>query len=83
MIGVGKAYGNLMVDVQATNEKLIERSKRIIMDATQVDYETAELFYQKADRHVKTAIVMILLDCTKGEAIEKLEAADGFVRKAL
>lgn len=83
MIGVGKAYGNLMVDVQATNEKLIERSKRIIMDATQVDYETAELYYQKADRHVKTAIVMILLECTKGEAIEKLEAADGFVRKAL
>ncbi|QKX50942.1 N-acetylmuramic acid 6-phosphate etherase [Planococcus glaciei] len=83
MIGVGKAYGNLMVDVQATNKKLIERSKRIIMDATQVDYETAERFYEKADRHVKTAIVMILLDCSKGEAAEKLETAGGFVRKAL
>lgn len=83
MIGVGKAYGNLMVDVQATNKKLIERSKRIIMDAAQVDYETAERFYEKADRHVKTAIVMILLDCSKEEAAEKLETAGGFVRKAL
>ncbi|MEK6268979.1 MAG: N-acetylmuramic acid 6-phosphate etherase [Planococcus sp. (in: firmicutes)] len=83
MIGVGKVYGNLMVDVQATNAKLIERSKRIIMDATQVDYETAEHFYEKADGHVKTAIVMSLLDCTKEQAIEKLELAGGFVRKAL
>ncbi|MGB6406334.1 MAG: N-acetylmuramic acid 6-phosphate etherase [Planococcus donghaensis] len=83
MIGVGKVYGNLMVDVQATNAKLIERSKRIIMDATQVDYETAEHFYEKADGHVKTAIVMSLLDCTKEQAIEKLEVAGGFVRKAL
>ncbi|EGA88512.1 N-acetylmuramic acid-6-phosphate etherase [Planococcus donghaensis MPA1U2] len=83
MIGVGKVYGNLMVDVQATNAKLIERSKRIIMDATQVDYEAAEHFYEKADGHVKTAIVMSLLDCTKEQAIEKLEVAGGFVRKAL
>lgn len=83
MIGVGKAYGNLMVDVQATNQKLIERSKRIIMDATQADYETAQHFYEKADRHVKTAIVMILLDCSKEEADEKLDASGGFVRKAL
>ncbi|AQU78353.1 MULTISPECIES: N-acetylmuramic acid 6-phosphate etherase [Planococcus] len=83
MIGVGKVYGNLMVDVQATNAKLIERSKRIIMDATQVDYDAAEHFYEKADGHVKTAIVMSLLDCTKEQAIEKLEIAGGFVRKAL
>ncbi|AIY04442.1 N-acetylmuramic acid-6-phosphate etherase [Planococcus sp. PAMC 21323] len=83
MIGVGKVYGNLMVDVQATNAKLIERSKRIIMDATQVDYDTAEHFYGQADGHVKTAIVMSLLDCTKEQAIEKLTLAGGFVRKAL
>ncbi len=83
MIGVGKVYGNLMVDVQATNKKLVERSKRIIMDAAQVDYATAEHFYTQADGHVKTAIVMSLLDCTKEQAIEKLEKAGGFVRKAL
>lgn len=83
MIGIGKVYGNLMVDVQATNAKLIERSKRIIMDAAQVDYETAQRYYSEADGHVKTAIVMSLLDCTKEQAVEKLEIAGGFVRKAL
>lgn len=83
MIGVGKVYGNLMVDVQATNKKLVERSKRIIMDAAQVDYETAQRYYEGADGHVKTAIVMSLLDCTKEQAIAKLETAGGFVRKAL
>ncbi|MDN7242959.1 N-acetylmuramic acid 6-phosphate etherase [Planococcus sp. N028] len=83
MIGIGKAYGNLMVDVQATNLKLIERSKKIIMDSTQVDYDTAQQYYEKADGQVKTAIVMILLDCTKEEAEAKLESAGGFVRKAV
>ena len=83
MIGIGKVYGNLMVDVQPTNLKLTERSKRIIMEATQVDYQTAGEYYEKAHHHVKTAIVMILLQCSYDEAAEKLEAADGFVRKAL
>ena len=83
MIGIGKVYGNLMVDVQATNEKLIERSKRIIMDAAQINYDMAQHYYDKADGQVKTAIVMSLLDCTKEQAIEKLETAGGFVRKTL
>ncbi len=39
---IGKVFNNLMVDVKPTNEKLIERSKRIIMQATEADYETAE-----------------------------------------
>ena len=42
MIGVGKVYKNLMVDVQSTNEKLVERSKRIIVEATGASYEVAE-----------------------------------------
>ena len=83
MIGIGKVYGNLMVDVQATNAKLIERSKRIIMDAAQIDYDTAQHYYEKADGQVKTAIVMSLLDCTKEQAVAKLESAGGFVRKAI
>ncbi len=83
MIGIGKVYQNLMVDVQATNVKLAERSKRIIMEAAQVDYETAERYYEKAEHHVKTAIVMILLQCSLEEARKKLQSADGFVRKAL
>ena len=83
MIGIGKVYENLMVDVQSTNEKLTERSKRIIMEATQVDYETAEDYYEKAQQQVKTAIVMILLQSSYEEAVEKLELTGGFVRKSI
>lgn len=81
MIGIGKTYGNLMVDVMPTNEKLVDRAKRIIMSATDVDYETAELYYEKTDGQAKLAIVMILTGCTKEEAEERLK--DGFVSKAL
>ena len=83
MVGIGKAYENLMVDVKPTNEKLVERSKRIIMEATNVDFSTAEHYFYAADQHVKTAIMMILLQCTKEEAIERLSETKGFVRKAL
>ena len=83
MIGIGKAYENLMVDVQSTNEKLTERSKRIIMEATGADYETAASYYEQAQHHVKTAIVMILLQCTYNEAVAKLEETNGFVRKTI
>ncbi|KKJ71124.1 N-acetylmuramic acid-6-phosphate etherase, partial [Enterococcus faecium MRSN 4777] len=48
MIGIGKVFNNLMVDVKPTNEKLIERSKRIIMQATEADYETAEKYFEEA-----------------------------------
>jgi len=83
MIGVGKVYKNLMVDVQSTNEKLVERSKRIIVEATGVSYEVAADYYEKANRNVKVAIVMALLQCEYGEALEKLKEAKGFVKKAL
>ncbi|HDR7376289.1 N-acetylmuramic acid 6-phosphate etherase [Bacillus toyonensis] len=83
MIGVGKVYKNLMVDVQSTNEKLVERSKRIIVEATGVSYEVAVEYYEKANRNVKVAIVMVLLQCEYGEALEKLKEAKGFVKKAL
>ncbi|EEL35978.1 N-acetylmuramic acid 6-phosphate etherase [Bacillus cereus Rock3-28] len=83
MIGVGKVYKNLMVDVQSTNEKLVERSKRIIVEATGVSYEVAAKYYEKANRNVKVAIVMVLLQCEYGEALEKLKEAKGFVKKAL
>ncbi|EJS65275.1 N-acetylmuramic acid 6-phosphate etherase [Bacillus cereus] len=83
MIGVGKVYKNLMVDVQSTNEKLVERSKRIIVEATGVSYEVAAAYYEKAERNVKAAIVMLLLQCGYGEALEKLKETKGFVKKAL
>ena len=81
MIGIGKVYGNLMVDVQSTNQKLVERAKRIIMSATEVSYEIAEEFYERADHNVKVAIVMILTGSSRKKALEKLQAADGFIRK--
>lgn len=83
MIGVGKVYQNLMVDVQATNEKLEIRANRMIMEATGVDEQTAARYFDSSNGHVKTAIVMILADVTYAEAVERLERANGFVRDAL
>lgn len=83
MIGIGKVYKNLMVDVMPTNEKLVERSKRIIMEATECDYATAEKHFELAGQHVKPAIVMILTNTDLATATEKLVAADGFIRRTL
>lgn len=83
MIGIGKVFNNLMVDVKATNEKLVERAKRIIMQATECDYETAETYFYDADEDVKLAIVMILTNSDKHTARTKLINAKGFVKKTL
>ncbi|MBA3927430.1 N-acetylmuramic acid 6-phosphate etherase [Listeria sp. FSL L7-1582] len=83
MIGIGKVYKNLMVDVMPTNEKLVERSKRIIMEATECDYATAEKHFELAGQHVKPAIVMILTNTDLATATEKLASADGFIRRTL
>ncbi|PEE40500.1 N-acetylmuramic acid 6-phosphate etherase [Bacillus pseudomycoides] len=83
MVGIGKVYGNLMVDLQLTNEKLVERAKRIIMDATECSYEVAEEYLVKANKQPKVAIVMILTNVSYEEAIERLKGAEGFIRKAI
>jgi len=83
MIGVGKVYQNLMVDVQSTNEKLEIRAKRMICESTGVDAVTAERVFHEAHGHVKTAIVMILANVPYTEAVERLQQANGFVRDAL
>ncbi len=83
MIGLGKVYGNLMVDVQLSNEKLVERAKRIIMEATSCDLSTAEKTLELADRKPKVAILMILTGCTYEEALQKLEQTQGFIRPAV
>ena len=83
MVGIGKVYQNLMVDLKPTNYKLEERSKRIIMEATNVDYDTANDYFEQANHHVKTAIVMILLQCPYEEAVERIAEGDGFVRNVL
>ncbi len=83
MIGMGKVYKNLMVDVMATNEKLVERCRRIVMAATECDYETADAALKKTNNHCKTAIVMILLGVDEVEAKKQLEKSEGWVRKAI
>lgn len=83
MVGIGKAYQNLMVDVQPTNEKLEERSKRIIMEATDCSYETAEAAFEQSGKQVKIAIVMLLTDSSREEATEKLSNARGFIHQAV
>lgn len=83
MVGIGKVYKNLMVDVQPTNEKLIARAKSIVMDATDVSEEIAAAKLVESDGHVKTAIIMILLDVDKETAVEKLNETNGHIRKAL
>lgn len=83
MIKLGKVYGNLMVDVKPTNLKLVDRSKRIIADATGVDYATAEQFFTAAHQQPKIAIVMINGDVDYDAAVAALNATDGFIAAAL
>ena len=79
MIRTGKVYGNLMVDVEATNAKLVERQKRIVMEATDCERTTAERALAEADNHCKTAIVMILAGLTADEARHRLQSSNGFI----
>lgn len=83
MIRLGKIYENMMIDLQMTNKKLIERSKRIVMTITGIDYDEAEKYLNEAKGHVKTALVMIQAKVDYDEAKRRLEKADGFVRKAI
>ncbi|MCK4965603.1 N-acetylmuramic acid 6-phosphate etherase [bacterium] len=83
MIRLGKVYKNMMVDLQMNSVKLKERSKRTIMMVTGVDYNMAEKYLLKSGGNVKTAIVMILGNSGKKEAVKRLKKANGFVRKAI
>lgn len=83
MVGCGKVYQNLMVDVQQTNEKLVVRGQNICMDATGCTREEAISALEAAGGHVKTAIVMILNNQTADEAQRALAAADGHVRAVI
>ena len=82
-IRLGKTYENMMIDLQQTNKKLVERSKKIVMTITGVSYDEATEYLKKSNGHVKSALVMILGDCDFEEAQIRLKKADGFVRAAL
>lgn len=80
MVGIGKVYQNLMIDVQPTNEKLVERSIGIIGEVTGLNKgEATELFYE-SDKQVKVAIVMGLNHVSKVEAMNILNKNNGFIR---
>ncbi|NEW71616.1 N-acetylmuramic acid 6-phosphate etherase [Streptomyces rhizosphaericus] len=83
MVRVGKVYGNLMVDVRASNEKLVDRARRIVVEATGTDADTAAEALRAADGHAKTAIVMLLARCTAEEAARRLNLAHGDTRTAV
>lgn len=83
MIKLGKVYGNLMVDVQSTNEKLVERAKKIVSEATGVNIEEADKYLKETNSDVKLAIFMILSNLNKDDAKEKLEKHDGYIANAL
>ncbi len=83
MVRLGKTYGNIMVDLQLTNAKLVARATRIVEVLGQVDRPTAMTLLKDSGGSVKTALVMAHLHCPRTEAEERLAAASGRVRVAL
>lgn len=83
MIRIGKSYQNLMVDVKATNRKLIARAARIVIQATDCDNELAQKTLEQTDYDVKLAILMILTGLDKASAYEQLHRQNGFLRRAV
>ncbi|TCO56295.1 hypothetical protein EV203_1356 [Caldanaerobacter subterraneus] len=83
MIKLGKVYSNLMVDVKATNEKLINRAKRIVKLATDAEEKVIEKLLEETNYNVKLTILMILTGLNQNKAKELLDKADGYVAKAL
>ena len=83
MIKLGKVYGNLMVDLMAVNEKLVDRGTRIISKLTGSDYERSKERLIESEFSVKAAIVMEIHNCTSDEANNKLNKADGFLNRII
>ncbi|KXI30061.1 N-acetylmuramic acid 6-phosphate etherase [Paraglaciecola hydrolytica] len=83
MIRIGKTYQNLMVDVNASNEKLYARAVLIVMQATDCDEETATQAMQQAGNEAKVAIMMILTGVSAADAVASLQQHHGFLRKAV
>ena len=83
MIKTGKVYGNLMVDLKATNEKLVERAKRIVMQATGTKREQVERILKETDFDVKLSIFMIESSLDKIKAKEILDKNKGYIVEAI
>ena len=83
MVRIGKTFGDLMVDVRATNAKLRDRARRIVGEATGAGDEAVDEALAAADGEVKVAIVMLLAEVGADAARRRLAARDGVVRAAL
>lgn len=83
MVGVGKVYDNLMIDVKATNQKLIDRSVRIIQEICAIIYDEAMALYQVSEHDVKVATVMGMCGISKEEATRRLLNNGDIVKRAI
>ena len=83
MIRTGKVYRNLMVDLEATNEKLRARAVRVVMQAADCTAEAAQAALKASGNQVKPAILMLLLNIDTAEARARLDSAGGVIRAAL
>ncbi|MDU2940925.1 MAG: N-acetylmuramic acid 6-phosphate etherase [Enterobacteriaceae bacterium] len=83
MVKFGKVYQNLMVDMKASNIKLVDRACRMLMEATGVERAQAEQVLQQTDHEVKPAILMVLTGLDAASARARLEEHRGFLRAAL
>ena len=83
MIRLGKTFGNLMIDLRATNVKLVDRSERIVSEVSSVSRPEARALLERAGGSVKLAIIMHALGVDAGEAQRRLDAGDGAVRRVI
>ncbi|HBO37334.1 MAG TPA: N-acetylmuramic acid 6-phosphate etherase [Pasteurellaceae bacterium] len=83
MVLIGKCYQNLMVDVQASNAKLVARATRIVMQATECSREQAEIALKQANNNAKVAILMLLADIDNESAVSLLAKNQGSLHKVL
>ncbi len=83
MIRIGKTYGNLMIDLRATNVKLVDRSERIVAEVCDIERAEARALLARANGSVKLAIVMNALDLEPDEAMQRLADAGGVVRRVV
>ena len=83
MVRLGKTYGNLMVDVQATNDKLKDRAERLVITTCDLSRDDARALLARAQGHVKVAITMHKLGVDRATALERLAAAGGVIRRVV
>ncbi len=83
MIRLGKTFGNLMVDLRATNAKLKDRSERILMEICGVDRDGARALLDASGAIVKTAVVMHFLGCSREDAERRLDEGGGVIRRVV